>query len=414
MSATLKHLIFSIDNTILGFEDNSQLFKEVTKLITFLKRNEISFSILANNPRSVTEASTGERLDLFDALKRAWGDFPIFCSTTNPKVPRKPFARAVKYVLNELNLAENEVVLLGAKDDDMRTALNGGILFLRATWYASKTDYGLEFSTPRDVAKFIDIFCKREHYWCFKIDNPEFRYFALAPFSTYKPQYATYSKDARSTAKHGSGHPEFWVSALITSIYFTGLYKEIDYICSYPGHKTGFGNKIMNEPMMIFGRCFNKNYIPDLIYRHQDAPKSQTARIEGRTTSHENQLNTIHIRPDPIKKIETEARYAHPPTKRGKTVLVLDDFCTRGYSLEAARQYLEKTGCKTILVSWLKTINTDIVKLEKIGELSPYRPNTVAAIQIDKVYSYHAHLVDPDASEELTELFNQFRKWDNF
>lgn len=413
MNKKLKHVIFSIDDTILGFNnEKNEMFAEVTKLINFLKRKNIGFSILANRTRPVSVKGKTEKVDLFDALKQHWGDFPVFCSGIDASVPYKPQAKAVKYVIDKLGLEENEVVLLGAKLDDMRTALNGGVLFLRATWYTARTDYGLEFSTPKDVAKFIDIFCTREHYWCFQINEQGFRYYALAPFSTYKAEYTTYSEDARSTAKHGTGHPEFWVSALITSIYFTGLHREVDYICSYPGHKRGYGNKVMNEPMKIFGRCFNKNYIPDLIYRHTDAPKSQTARREGRTTSHENQLNTIHIQMNPIKKIETEKRYASPPTRRGKTVLVLDDFCTRGYSLEAARQYIHKTGSKTILVSWLKTINTDIEKLFDIDGLKPYSANQVNSPKVDKIFNYHTYLTDPTASEELTELFQRFQEWD--
>jgi hypothetical protein len=38
-----------------------------------------------------------------------------------------------------------ETLYIGSTDDDMRTAVNGELLFLRATWWANATDYGLNF-----------------------------------------------------------------------------------------------------------------------------------------------------------------------------------------------------------------------------------------------------------------------------
>ncbi len=39
------------------------------------------------------------------------------------------------------------------------------------------------------------------------------------------------------------------------------------------GHKQGYGNNIMDEAISIFGKCFRKTYIPDLIFKAYDFQK---------------------------------------------------------------------------------------------------------------------------------------------
>jgi hypothetical protein len=303
-----------------------------------------------------------------------------------------------------------ETVYIGSSESDMRTAVNGNLLFLRATWWANNTDYGFEFDRPKDIARFIDVFCLREHFWCHEIHDGNFQFYALAPFSTMKPEYTLYSEDARAAAKHGLGHPDFWIGALVSSLYFSGIHSEINHIAVYPGHQSGFGNLIMNDAISIFGKCFRANYIPDLIVRHTTALKSQHARNQGVQISHLNQLNTIHLNKYPHKNATT--RYKTSPLKAGKTILLLDDICTRGYSLEASRAYIERTGAKVIMASWLKTINTNIEQLGNIGPFDPYIPNTFAAPPVAKLHYYHSNIVDHLAPAELSTTFASYKDWD--
>ena len=95
-----------------------------------------------------------------------------------------------------------------------------------------------------------------------------------------------------------------------------------------------------------------------------------------------------------------------------KTILLIDDICTRGYSLESARKYIEATGAKVISVSWLKTINTDIELLGDIGRFDPYQPNTFTGAPVSKTYSYHRNIVDHLAPSELRLQFSRYENWD--
>jgi len=403
----LKGVILSVEDTLCpqGSVDHS-IFSEVNKLIQFFRAKNIEFVVFTN--RSWTIGSDKRALE--DVLKEEWGDFPYFCKSNDSSIPGKPKAEATRYVLDKMGWESNETVYIGSSVNDMRTAVNGKLLFLRATWWVNKTDYGFEFSTPKDIARFIDTFCLRNHLWCHEIHQDNFNFYALAPFSTYKREFTLYSADARSAAKHGLGHPDFWTSALTSSIYFSGLHKEIDYISVYPGHKAGSGNNVMDDAISIFGKCFNKNYIPDLIVRHTTATKSQTARASGEHIDFLNQLNTICLNPTPHRT--AEKLYAKPPLKKGKTVLLIDDIATKGYSFESGRAYIEQTGAKVIMASWLKTINTDLHELSPLSKFNPYRPNRFEAAQTLKTHSYHANVVDHLAPTELSKLFNDYKIWD--
>lgn len=409
----LKGVILSVEDTLVNMGQIKQdVFEEVEKLMAYFKKRGIKPVLLANQKRTLTDTTTGKVRDLYEALEERFDDLAVFTRLRDPKVPPKPRKAATEYVLNEMGWESNEVVYIGSDKDDMITAVNGGILFLRATWYSDNTDYGFEFSEPKEVARFIDTLCLREHFWSHEIIDGDFEYYALAPFSTsqYKPTFAKYSHNARAAAKFGKGDVDFWLGALVTSMYFTGIHKRIDFVSAYPGHGEGVDNDKMCDDLMTFGKCFNKGYLHDLVERHKTATKSQTARINKIPIDHHNQINTIKLNRLPTKNYNTV--YKNPPLKKGKTVLLVDDICTAGWSLDAGRKYIERTGAKTILVTWLKTINTDYRSIGDMGNFNPYTENTFNGVPSGKSYGYHQYHVDTTASEELGDQLEQYLNWD--
>lgn len=406
----LKGVILSVEDTLLNTGKIKQnVFDEVKKLMALFKLRGIKPVLLANQQRNITLKS-GEKVDLHDALEREFDDMEIFSVHRNPEIPYKPYAASTAYVMEKMGWESNEVIYIGSSDNDMKTAVNGKLLFLRASWYSNNTDYGFQFDTPKEMARFIDTLCCRDHFWSHEIIDGDFEYYALAPFSTFKAEFSKYSENARAAAKFGRGNVDFWLGALVTSLYFTGIHKRINFITAYPGHAAGFDNDKMSDDLETFGDCFRKNYLPDLIVRHKTAQKSQTARIQGIQFDHHNQLNTIKLNSAPMKT-ETE-RYKASPLGRNKTLLLVDDICTKGWSLDAARKYVEQTGTKIIMVTWLKTINTNFCTIGDTGKFNPYKINHFIDIPMGKEYNYHTYLVDHNASEELGEQLEQYLNWD--
>ena len=121
--------------------------------------------------------------------------------------------------------------------------------------------------------------------------------------------------------------------------------------------------------LTTLGKCFRKDYLPDLITRHQASTKSQTAAASEKTFV--NQLNTLYLNHHP--RHYERAPYKKPLDLMNKQVLVVDDFCTYGRSLDTARAYIEAAGGKAVLFSWLKTINTAFMHMNPDPALRPFQ-----------------------------------------
>ena len=123
-----------------------------------------------------------------------------------------------------------------------------------------------------------------------------------------------------------------------------------------------------------------------------------------------NQLNTIRLNPHPHPWGQDEARKSWIALK-GKTVLIVDDICTNGRSLEAARAYIEAAGGQALLFSWLKTINTSFMRLTGALNLQPYAVNSVATEPASVTYTYAQGIVDPSAPAEIATLLDAYKAW---
>lgn len=407
MSKKLKGVIFSIGNVLSSPSWNQQTFSEIILLLKFIKSKGLQPVVLANRPQTVGGKSVES------IITQQVGSFQWFM-TIRDKLPKKPKADAIKHVLDEMGWDAAEAMYVGNTDDDMRTALNGGVLFLNACWYGKNTEYGIEVEMPLDVGRFIDIFCLRDSLWHYQICDESLEYYSLGTFSTFKPELKVYSQDAKNSAKFGAGHPDFWTKYLWSTLYFSELYKRVNFVAPYPGHKSSsisIASNVIEEPMLAFTKCFRITYLRDLIVRHTTSQKSQTARTSGIEVDHNNQLLTINLNTHPLKGSGTDT-YKKSPIK-GKTVLVVDDICTQGFSLEAARVYLEKAGAKVICLSWLKTINTEYTKNTTIytSEIDPYTQNQELPETQSKRFPYRHHIADISSGGELSTKLSAYKSW---
>ncbi len=398
INAKLKGVIIGDKNVI----QEGEYFAEIKKLIAFLIKKGIVPIILSNDLKP-------ERLELESILKQEYSQL-VWYIADRDGTPKKPKTEAINYILSINNWNKNEVIYIGNQDIDMQMAVNAKMLFLNATWYGKYTTYGFEFESPNKIARFIEIFCLREYGWQYSISNDELEYHALGIYGTRDPEYKIYTEDAREAAKLGRGHLDFWLNYFMSSIYFSGLHDRINYISPYPGHSQGSMPTVMEESLIIFAKCFRKTYLKDLIIRHTTAKKSAYARYNREHLDCLNQLNTIMLNEYPLKG-DTEERYKKSPLKVGKTVLIVDDFCTQGFSLETARVFIEQTGAKAICLSLLKTISRNYEQIVDIDKFSPFKPNKFS--QINRVIShpYNKYIVNALAHIEIGSKLQEYDNW---
>jgi hypothetical protein len=401
----IKGALFSLENVIYH---NRQLvpeaFQEIGRLIQFLKAQGVTPAVVANHMRTMGSGKT----TLEDFMNEQWGPVQWFVASQG-RGGWKPRREAIQYVLDAQEWSSEEVVYIGNTEDDMKTARSSRVLFLNAIWFTQSNTYGLQFDSPKAVGRFIDLFCLREHLWHFRILDGPLEYYALSPYSTFRSEYESYSRSAEAALKRGTRDTDFWVKYLSSSIYFSGIHKRVNYVAPYPGHQAGSGSPIIDDALVAFTNCFNTFYLRDLIVRHTTAPKSQHNR---QTASPCRQLNTIRLNKCPLKP-NGQSRYMNPPLGNNKTVLVIDDFCTDGFSLETARAYIKTTGANVICVSFLKTINTPYHRFHLKEMLKPYQPNALESPAVTcREYRYQAHIIDRQAPQELTERLQRYARWD--
>lgn len=418
----LKAVIFSISDVVLptnynphSSEVKKQISKEFKKLLRFLKCKGIYTVFLSNRNGVVNRGENKISLNKF--LYQQYPDSKHYCRELNFDIPTKQSGLAIDFIMKDLNLERNEIIYVGRSDEDLQAATNGKVLFLNATWFKPVHEYGFLFSSPKEIARFIDIFCLRETAWGWKGNFNNAHYYALAPFSTYLADFSFYSENARALAKLSIGTPDFWVRYLAASIFFSGLSNDAKYITTYVGHNSENSYKlgdIMEHDLKGLAVAFKGKYLKDLFIRHTTSDKSQNIRKQGDNVSITSQLNTVHLNPAPIKNLNTGARYVNPPNLRGAKVLVIDDFCTEGNAHETARMYLNAAGAEVISISWLKTINRDITIFELNKHLSPWLPNTVSVEQLIPVGSiyYRENLTSNEAPQELTTKIQCYDSWE--
>lgn len=403
----LKLILFSVTGTLADASHklDRNIIGEFVQLLRDLRGNGVNAALWTTKPWNL---KNGTKLE--DYLSEKVGfSIPAFGPLRGGFAARR-LGNAVGPILEHFQVKPYEAILVGGTDDDMRAGVNSGLLHIRPTWYASQTDYGFPVASVSELARFCFVFALRQHPIYFRAPPGDPKFSAAGPFTTMHAAHAQFGVDAKNAAKFGQGHPDFWFSLCTSTLYFSGMLEGVKYMCVYPGHKghgTVDSEDSMEAALTRLGRCFNISFYHDLIQRHTNAPKSQHTKAAER--SFRTQLETIKLEQKPHRNLDPEPRKTKIDLK-GKRVLVVDDICTSGRSLEAARAFLEAAGAEVRLFAWLKTINSAYCVLAEKLKFDPFAPSVFAEPKA-AFCSYDGGIVDADAATELSQVFKRYTEW---
>lgn len=328
----------------------------------------------------------------------------------NDGSPARSLKNSAAPILANYGVAPHETVLVGGRREDMIAGVNNGLLLIRPNWYGVNIEYGFPVDTVNHLRRFLLLFALRQHPIFWRVQAYTLDASAGGPFSTFIPSYADFGDAAKQAAKHGAGRKDFWFYFIVASIYFGNLIQDVDCICNYPGHGVGPPGPIkqeLHETLTRLGRCFNKPYYHDLILRHTAAIKFQPIPTANRKFL--PQLNTIHLNSHPHKNLGDAPKAGVKLT--GKKVLVVDDFCTSGRSLEAARAFIEAAGATSRSFCWLKTINMAYERMIPLPPFNPFQPTTFPVEPGSIQHSYASGIVDAAAPIEISKIYKQYLHW---
>ncbi len=408
----LRGAVFSLRN-VLAREGNvdHDVVNETIKLIKYLINVGVQPVLVSNSVWTIV--GTDEPFN--DYLSRLVGqELPYYQGGRD--MPWKQYTAAMQHVLEKQGWLPQEVVYIGNTPEDIQAASNGGMLFLNAKWHEENSPYGFEFNSPKEIAKFIDCCCLTPGDWFWGIEQGNLRVYAIAPlgeFSKAYPEAAVYSTDAKNAVKFGLGDLRFWGLLMAARMHLSGIGAEAAYVAPYPGHKTTSKKTDLLHAVRIASGSLRARYLEDYIHRHTDATKSQTLRNNGQQPTAEEQLKTIHLRRDPLKTGDKGGRYINLPRVKGKTLLLVDDICTQGHSLEAARAFAEAAGAKVICLCWLKTPGpNDYHQITRVLPriARPYEKFNPEELEIE-VHSNSGNVVNHNAAKEIASAFTNFNDW---
>lgn len=400
----LKLILISPSGTLVD-ENNklkSKLISELCGLVTNLDKADVRVAIWSNKnwliggtsdfSQYLTEKS-GVQVDF---IKAGSGDYPV-----------RSRKGSIDPILKKYNLNKSEVILVGNGDEDLRAGVNNRLLLLRPSWYKNESEYGFLVKSINELERFCTLFGLRKHpiFWSLNMHGLDI--YAMGPYSTRVAEYAGFGTSAVQSAKHDFGLVNFWHMLIVSTLYFSNLISKVDYITTYPSHSGIHRKKAIDESMTVLGKCFNKTFYPDLLVRHAKALKSASTAKEDKTFI--NQINTIKINRFPSKygeKVRTS-----PISLKGKVILIVDDICTYGRSLEAARLFIETAGGKAILFSWLKTINSEYKEVTIAPDIAPYKDNHLIDEPASKDHYYGSGIVDYEAADEISSLMERYKSW---
>ena len=408
----LKGVVFGTTNVIFqkGHIDDD-IIDKLSKTINRLKENGIFVIFLGNHNYKLT--FNDEKITLREYIKNTFGEYEVLIAEEGD-VPYKSTKEAMDYILKKHNLTEpNEVIYIGNTEADMKTALHSRVLFLNVTWFKQEVEYGLFFEHPIKLFLFIKLFCLREHLWFFKIETEHTKFYSLGPYiPAERKRSGTPSKDVFVALKLQKRDPSFWAHYLCSSIYFSDIYKKINYMSSYPGYSTSSPSSSLEPQVIAFCKSLNIRYVKNLILRHKTAIKSAFARARGEYIDEFNQLNTIKLNKHPFKN-NSEKIYKKNPLKNNKTILIFDDINSNGYSLESGKIYLKQTGVEVILASCMKTIGKTYYSIDSNKNFNPYEEKSLTSNDIIKnnIHNYNDCIFDLESINEMVETLEKYNKY---
>lgn len=272
---------------------------------------------------------------------------PEFIVTREDIGTPKPSPSFVYKIQELAGVQLNEMIYIGDDDNtDIFCAINARILPVAAKYSKSNKpmNYGLPIESPKAVLEYLSIFGRQEtpyfSWSCIKSCRDTGSHIdihaLLGDHGGLTSILKTVLKDQKDVkiGPRKTSVKDLLFLYLVSQSYLSGLIANVDLVAVYPGHKKGSLNSTLEEYSKKMTLIFRERFIPDLILRHRDSPKSQYQKAQRNIF---DQFRTIMINLEYTEKI------------RSKRILVLDDFTTYGYSLETARRMLLQSGVEHVV-----------------------------------------------------------------
>jgi hypothetical protein len=336
----IKAVILDVRGTMLRrscVRGAYSVVSEVPELIDRLRRRDIAIFAASDTLHDAGAARELLRID---------SDKILTSAQVGAHKGKKKF---VEYICARYALSPNELLYLGDRKDDYQEAVRGAVAFFLAAWSNRMLGSGIPVESPMRFADVVETFFLKQNLWYYRVDATDGLGRGVKVRSLLDPDRARdrgitallKSKGATGAGTiRGFDSSEYISLHLFASVYLEGLHHRgagtEPIWCLYPGHAGQYASVLTGFTAMV-SQQFQAQFIENLIKRHTTSIRSSYARPRGYSPNMDNQLQTIHLNRRARKGI------------RGQTVIVLDDFTTRSYCFETARNFFLNAGAQAVI-----------------------------------------------------------------
>ena len=352
--STLQAVIF--DYTTLEDVPEAHL-RELQDLLSQLKRVGLKLAVFSNNPVNLDETLKRRALPAVDLL------------LTKADVGKSKGAKVwIERAAADLGCAPHKMLYVGDSFNDWTTAINSAVMYLQAKWSEAgplgKTS--LSVDSPRGVWVFATHFLLQPPRWQYTLDEQSTpsNLRCLLNASARLPGKIEFEKSSTNTFElknifthrldvqvgTWSGRDALMTHA-ISSLYLEGLLPQGTFFAAYPSHTPGKSDPILDDWLRPAAKIFHGWFKDDLLVRVHEAPDTSLRRSRGESVTPEMQMSTVRVNP----------KYKAKLGKR--TVVLVDDFTTKGTSLE--------WGCRLLLAAGAKRVV--LLAVGKFGQSRPLK-----------------------------------------
>lgn len=391
---TIKAFITDLDGTLLT--NTNTVVAGYETALTELQQLGLKIVIVSNLPHRKIDS----RLDVLPIN-------PDLVLTKEDVGISKGSPLWIDRICTDFHIKENEVVYIGDSDHDMQTAVNSKIIYFNAEWSNPDYKYGIPIISPDILPMILKHFFIKEHLWYWSIDSSDLRKQPVIDraliqgrdigVGNFKNSLLRWAKDGIDSKIDSITLSEFLLYLLLGNLYLDGMYSEIDTVAVIPGHQGGH-NPLMEKSLNRMAMLFRDTFNPNLLHRHTKAKKSAFARKAGDPLTFRDQVITMCLSCD----LKNRSKMID-----GKTILMIDDFITEGFSTEWARNLLYNAGARKVISVTIGAFH-DAIEVQSITK--GFKWNSYSPIDIDDKYISSKDVFATKNTHALTTIVNSYKE----
>jgi hypothetical protein len=355
----IKGVLFDLDGALLK-TDTSRIQPGVSEMLANLGARNIAASAMSMSSSGARRAATSS-LPIGAFFGQEYGS--------------KGTGKLVAAFCDDNGFEPHEVLTVFDDQYGFREAINGCTAGFHAEWGGGQSKYGFRLEQPHELVEYLDVFFLKKHLWFGRLDASDGDNRAVvlralidgsgAGDAMVKSAIYKTLKDRQDVQfANGTSFTSFLMTHLFASAYLEGLFsshRDQIFWQIYPGSSPqSVPPQIIQTSIARFKVFRSRSSLLNAsgLCRFVAAQQSHKARMADNrdAVKFTNQMNSVAL------------TAAFKKSVKDKRVYVIDDFTTKGYSLEAAREIFYAAGARSVyLLSFGKYGTNHVVQTPAPG-----------------------------------------------